>query len=136
MENINSLTPIDIMTSGMKAQAKAVEVISSNIANARTTDAGNGEPYRRLEAMMKSSGEDEMGGVEIDGIIRDMSDFQRILAKPGDPRADAQGYISLPNISIPDEIVSLNVASRNYQANIAVMKRYQTMVNSALELLK
>ena len=50
MEINNMFGPIDIATSGMQAQGKQMEVISSNIANARTTDAGNGRPYRRLKA--------------------------------------------------------------------------------------
>ena len=135
MSNINSFNPIDIATSGLKAQAKNLEIISSNVANARTTDAGNGQPYRALEARIKATG-DGVSQVEVGDIISNMGDFHKILAKPGDPRADAQGYISMPNVSIPQELINLNHASRNYQANVAVLKRYQTMVNTALELLK
>ena len=46
--------PIDIAISGLRAQNKQMEVISSNIANARTTNAGDGSPYRRLETIMKT----------------------------------------------------------------------------------
>ena len=49
----NGFGPIDIAVSGLRAQNKQMEVISSNIANARTTDAGKGEPYRRLEAISR-----------------------------------------------------------------------------------
>ena len=55
--------PLDIAISGLKAQGKQMEVISSNVANARTSDAGKGEPYRRLEATFKSDG--DLGGVEL-----------------------------------------------------------------------
>jgi flagellar basal-body rod protein FlgC len=79
MEVSKTLGPIDIAISGLQAQGKNLEVISSNIANLRTTDAGNGEPYRRLEAILKTKGdEDEITGVTVDEIIPDMSDFNRI----------------------------------------------------------
>ncbi len=129
----NSFGPIDIAISGMRAQGKQMEIISSNVANARTTDAGKGEPYRRLEAAFKADG--DLGGVQIDDIVTDMSDFLRIL-DPGNPQADEDGYVSLPNVKLPAEMVNLTVATRMYQANVAVLKRYQQMVETTLELLR
>jgi flagellar basal-body rod protein FlgC len=131
----NIFGAIDIAVSGLRAYGKQMDVVSSNIANARTTNAGNGEPYRRLDAVF-SVKEDGSGGVEISELVKDMSDFQRILATPGDPRADADGYISMPNVNMPVELINLNIASRAYQANAAILRRYQKMVESSLELLK
>ena len=133
MEINNSFGPIDIAISGIQAQSKQMEIISSNVANSRTTDAGNGEPYRRLEAVFKA--EDEIGGVKLDDIISDTSDFLKVL-DPGNPMADEDGYISMPNINLPVEMMNLTIASRMYQANTAVLKRYQQMVETTLELLR
>jgi flagellar basal-body rod protein FlgC len=133
MEVNNSFGPIDIAISGIQAQSKQMEIISSNVANSRTTDAGNGEPYRRLEAVFKA--EDEIGGVKLDDIISDTSDFLKVL-DPGNPMADEDGYISMPNINLPVEMMNLTIASRMYQANTAVLKRYQQMVETTLELLR
>lgn len=135
VNNISS--PIDIAVSGLKAQNKNIEVISSNVANSRTADAGNGKPYRRIEAILHAENlnDDGIGGVKIDEIIPDQSDFTKML-DPGNPKADAQGYINMPNVDIPVEMVNLNIASRAYQANAAVLKRYQTMVDVSLELLR
>jgi flagellar basal-body rod protein FlgC len=135
---VNNITsPIDIAVSGLKAQNKSIEVISSNVANSRTLDAGNGQPYRRVEAVLKAENlnDDGIGGVKLDEILPDQSDFAKIL-DPGNPMADAQGYVSMPNIDIPIEMMNLNIASRAYQANAAVLKRYQTMVDVSLELLR
>ena len=133
MEVNNSLGPIDIAISGIQAQSKQMEIISSNVANSRTTDAGNGEPYRRLEAIFKT--EDEIGGVKLDDIISDTSDFLRVL-DPGNPMADEEGYVSMPNVNLPVEMMNLTIATRMYQANTAVLKRYQQMVETTLELLR
>jgi len=130
----NMFGTIDIAVSGLKAYGRQMEVVASNVANARTTDTGKGEPYRRLQALFKAK-EDGTGGVEISDIAKDMSQFERIL-NPGHPGADGDGYVSMPNVNLPTELINLNLASRAYQANAAILKRYQKMVESSLELLK
>jgi flagellar basal-body rod protein FlgC len=133
MEIDNFFGPIDIAMSGLKAQGKQIELISSNVANARTVDDGKGVPYRRLEATLEY--DDEMGGVKLDEIVTDMSDFLKIY-DPGNSRADKNGYVSMPNVDLPQEMINLNIATRVYQVNVAVLKRYQRMVDNTLELLR
>ena len=134
MEVNTGFNPIDIAISGLRAQGKRIEVISSNVANVQSTDNGNGQPYRRLEAALKTDS-DGLGGVSLDEITMDMSDFPKIL-KPGHPDADEQGYVTMPNVKLPIELMNLNIAARAYQANTAILKRYQQMVDTTLELLK
>jgi flagellar basal-body rod protein FlgC len=135
MELNNSFDPIDIALSGMQAQNKNIGLISSNVANAQSTDKGDGTPYRRLEAIFKADGDDGIGGVTLDDISTDMSELPRVL-KPGHPAADEQGYVAMPNVDLPVEMINLTMAARAYQANVAVMKRYQRMVDTTLELLR
>lgn len=127
-------SPVDIAISGMRAQGKHMEVISSNIANARTADAGQGQPYRRLETTFRTE-EEGVTGVIVDDVVQDMSALQRIY-DPGNPKADASGYLTMPNVHLPMEMMSLTAASRAYQANAAILKRYQKMVETTLELLR
>lgn len=134
MEINAAFGPIDIAVSGLRAQSKKMEVLSSNVANAKTTDAGNGQPYRRLETVFKTDG-DGLGGVILDEITKDMSDFPEIF-KPGHPDANAEGYVAMPNVQLPVEMMNLNYAAKAYQANAAILKRYQDMVETTLELLK
>jgi flagellar basal-body rod protein FlgC len=133
MEVDSSFGPIDIAVSGLRAQGKQMKLISSNIANARTSDAGNGEPYRRLQAEFKT--DDDLGGVELDKIVTDTSDFLRVL-DPGNPLADQNGYVAMPNVSLPVEMINMNIATRMYQANVAVLRRYQQIIETTLELLR
>lgn len=84
--------------------------------------------------MVGSSG-DDLGGVKVDKIIPDMSDFLRVL-DPGNPDADEEGYVAMPNVNLPVEMMNLNLATRMYQANIAVLKRYQQILETTLELLR
>jgi flagellar basal-body rod protein FlgC len=134
MEVTNTFGPVDIAISGMRAHGKSVEVIHSNVANIRTTDAGKGQPYRRLEAKLKAD-EEGVSGVSLDKITEDKADFLKIL-DPGNPDADENGYVNMPNIDLATEMISLDMATRAYQANAAILKRYQKMVETTLELLR
>ena len=79
--------------------------------------------------------DDEIGGVTLEKIVKDMSAFQKIL-DPGNPYADEDGYILMPNVKLPRELINLTIATRTYQANAASLKRYQQMVETTLELLR
>ena len=128
-------TPVDIAVSGMRAHAMRINVIANNIANAQTTDAGNGQPYRRKEVALSTDGEG-LNGVNIDEIAQDMeSKMQRVLMV-GHPNADEQGYVNMPNVSLPTEMMNMVAATRAYQASTAVLKRYQEVADQTLELLR
>lgn len=134
MDTNNSFGLIDIATSGLRAQNQRIGVITSNVANAQSTDNGNGQPYRRLEAVLRAA-DDGISGVVLDEIAADMSDLPKIL-KPGHPNADANGYVTMPNVDLPIEMMNLTMAARAYEANTAILKRYQRMVETSLELLR
>lgn len=129
--------PVDIAVSGMRSQSTQMEVISSNIANARTLDNGQGQPYRRLQAIFGTNKEDDNGvaGVTVYEIAQDMSALERIY-DPGNPQADAAGYVTMPNVQLPVEMMNMSTATRAYQANAAILKRYQKMIETTLELLR
>jgi len=130
----NAFGPIDIAVSGMRAHGKHMEIISSNIANSRTVDAGQGQPYRRLEAIFKTE-QEGVSGVMIDDLVADTSALQRVY-DPGNPKADTSGYVTMPNVHLPVEMMNLTVASRIYQANAVILRRYQKLVETTLELLR
>ena len=134
MQVSGTFGPIDIAISGIRAQDENIKLIASNVANAQTTDNGMGQPYRRVEAVFKTDS-DGIGGVTLERVAPDMSPFTKIL-KPGHPNADSDGNVSMPNVSLPIEMMNLTMATRAYQANTAILKRYQKMVNSVLELLR
>lgn len=131
---VDGFGTIDVAISGMRAHGRNMELISANVANAQTTDNGKGQPYRRVEAKIEAEG-DGISTVKVDDEALDMSSFPKIF-KPNRPDADENGYLTMPNVDLPVEMMNLNAAVRNYQANLAVLKRYQKMVESTLELLR
>jgi len=128
--------PVDVAVSGMEAQNKNLSAIYSNVANARTTDAGGGQPYRRIEAIFKpQDSHDPLGGVMVDKLAQDSSPFPELF-DPTHPDADSSGYVRMPNVNLTAEMINLTIATRAYQANAAILKRYQQIVDTALELLR
>ena len=135
MADSNMFGPIDVAISGMQAFSRSMGHIYTNIANVRTVDAGHGEPYRRVEALLQKNSKEALGGVEVGEVVQDMSPFQ-VIHDPGHPYADANGDVRMPNVNVPTEMINLTVATRAYQANVAVLRRYQQIAESSLELLR
>ena len=126
---------VDIAVSGLRAQALRMNVVAANIANASTTRAEGGLPYRRKSVVL-STLFDQLSGVEIVEVASDIeTDFKR-LYQPGHPDADSDGFVSMPNVDLPQEMIHMVEATRAYQANAAVLKRYQESIDVALELLR
>ena len=126
--------PIDIAVSGLRAQSMRMKVIANNIANSNTTRTESGEPYRRQSLVLSTS--DSGFGVQIDQVASDLAGEFKQAYMPGHPDANAEGMVRMPNVNLPAEMMDLVFASRAYQANAAMLKRYQSMVNAALELLR
>jgi len=132
---IDEIAPmVDIAVSGMRAQSLRLNLIAGNIANAETTHTASGEPYRRRDVVLQASGDDP-GGVTVLNIARDSSAFRQVLM-PGHPDADTDGFVQMPNVDLPVEMMNMVAASRAYQANVAILHRYQDMVETTVELLR
>ena len=133
---INSIpNPVDIAISGLRAESARMNVIAGNIANSRTTRTDSGEPYRRQEVALSTSG-DAFSGPTIQGIVPDMANAFKQVHQPGHPDADKDGFVKMPNVDLPVEMIGLVAASRAYQANAAVLKRHQEIMDAAIALLK
>ena len=135
VNGVSNPNPIDIAVSGLRAETSRMNVIAGNIANSNTTRTPSGEPYRRQEVILSTNGEG-IGGVTVEEIAADMLTAFKRVHQPGHPDADENGYVMMPNVDLPVEMINMITASRAYQANAAVLKRYEEMVNVAIELLR
>lgn len=124
--------PIDIAISGLKAQSENMSSIFKNLKNYQNTNTGKGEPYRRIETRLQAR---PGGGVEVKDTIEDGTEFVE-LYDPRHPAANAAGYVLMPNVNLPTEMINLTLATKAYQANAAILKRYQQTVDTTLELLR
>jgi flagellar basal-body rod protein FlgC len=132
-----------ISGSGMSAERLRMEVIANNIANANSTRSANGGPFRRqdvvfaeaLGAATSADGARALHGVHAVEIVEDPSPLPRIYM-PGHPDADASGYVRMPNVQLPIEMVNLITASRAYEANVRAGNTFHQMNEQALSLLR
>ena len=128
----------DIAASGMKAQSERLKVTSQNMANADSVSADpNGEPYRRQVVSFQNYLDPATGAqkVRVNKIVKDMSPFEKKY-EPNHPAADAQGYVSLPNVNPLVEMMDMKEAQRVYDANLNMLKTAREMNSSVLDILK
>ena len=130
-------TAMTVAASGMRTQTDRMKVISENIANADSTSpAPGGDPYRRKISTVKSNFDQELGAnlVESGKVVEDKSDF-RSQYDPGNPNADKQGYVKLPNVDPLVEIMDMREAQRAYEADLTVMDASKQMLSKTVDLL-
>jgi len=124
--------------SGMRAQSDRMKTIAENIANANSASpTSGGEPYRRKIATVTSQFDRELNATVVSSgePIADMSDF-RTQYDPGNPQADKQGYVKLPNVNSLVEIMDMREAQRSYEADLTVMDATKAMLARTVDLLK
>jgi flagellar basal-body rod protein FlgC len=128
-------TPVDVAVSGLKAESLRMNVIANNIANANTTHTAGGGPFRRQMAVLGAD-PNALGGVKVEGIQEDNATDLKRIYDPGAVDADGDGFVLMPNVDLPHEMIQMVTASRAYQVNAAILKKYQEMVDVALEGLR
>lgn len=128
----------DVAVSGMKAQADRLRIISENMANADSVSTvPGGEPYRRQVPVFKNYVDASNGAdlVKVSKVVKDNSPFEKKY-EPNHPGADAEGYVSMPNVNPLVEMMDMKEAQRTYEANMNVMKTSRDMNSKVLDLLK
>jgi len=131
-------TSLIVAASGMRAQTDRMKIIAENIANANSTSpTPGGDPYRRKIATMSSEFDRELNATLVTPgkPQSDNSEF-RLQYDPGNPNADAKGYIKLPNVNSLVEIMDMREAQRSYEADLTVMDASKNMLSRTVDLLR
>lgn len=126
-----------VAASGMRAQTDRMKIIAENIANADSTaSVKGGDPYRRKVATITTSFDHELNAnlVEAGKPLADKSEFKSQY-DPGNPTADAQGYVKLPNVDSLVEVMDMREAQRSYEADLSVMDTTKQMLAKTVDLL-
>jgi flagellar basal-body rod protein FlgC len=127
-----------IATSGLRAQAGRMRVISENIANADSTaSTAGGEPYRRKVPTFSSELDRTLNAkvVALGKVLPDASAF-RVKHEPGNPAADASGNVKYPNVNPLIEMTDMRDAQRSYEANLNIISATRRMIQRTLDILK
>lgn len=122
-----------ISGSALLAERERLNLIASNIANADSVSSVNGQPYRARFAVfattpLESGTQPSAGlaGVRVDGVIQSASPFKK-LYQPGNPMANAQGYVLGSNVSLVRQMADLVDATQSYRANLAMLTQSQRL---------
>jgi flagellar basal-body rod protein FlgC len=138
----NMFGAIGIAASGMAAERIRMDVTSDNLANADSTKGADGQPYQRQEVVLQSGGQsfsDALGnaqaGVQVAGIVNDPTPGQSVY-DPGNPDANAQGYVTMPNVNTVTEMTDLITESRSYEADTQAMSTAKELYLKTLDMLR
>ncbi len=128
---------MSIAASGLKAQQQRMRIIAENIANADSmAKDANGDPYRRKAVVFQPADVDGGGqGVKVAQVAPDQTPFKQDY-DPGNPAADKNGYVKLPNVEPLVEALDMKEAQRAYDANLNVIDAARAMQMRTLDLLK
>ncbi|HEX4136674.1 MAG TPA: flagellar basal body rod protein FlgC [Bryobacteraceae bacterium] len=136
---------LSVSASGMAAERTRAALLVENIANSETTRTPEGGPYRRKDAIFSSAPvasafsselETQMQtGVKVSGISVDQREPEKQYS-PGNPDADADGYVQISRVNAAEDMVDLVTANRSYSANVAAMSAVKDMIQRSIDLLK
>ncbi len=143
---MSAFNSMKINSSGLTLERMKLDTISSNIANVNTTRTEEGGPYQRKEVVFQEMVRREQNqltrnpqrisaGVKVTE-IRESDEGMRLVYNPEHVDADPQGYVTMPNVNLLDEMVSLMEAQRSFEANATALKASKSMLNKALEISK
>ena len=125
----------NIAGSGMTAQSQRLNVVASNLANADSATGPDGKPYHAKQVVFSTTpiaGQTGQG-VKVSAVVEDTSPM-KVVYDPKHPMADAQGYVTMPNVNPVDEMVNMISASRSYQNNVDVMNTSKTLLIKTLTI--
>ena len=140
------ITALDMSASALSAERTHINIISMNLANAKTTRTPDGGPYKRRSVVtesievdapfkkhMESALDREMRGVRVQGIAIDKRP-PKMVYEPGHPDADQDGFVAYPDVNVVEEMAALMTAQRGYEANVTTVHSIKQMYNKALEI--
>ena len=126
----------EISSSAMSAQSTRLNTVASNIANADSAPAPGSPVYRSKQVIFQAvpppSG-DGPAMVQVAGVVESAA-APRTVFDPKHPLADGEGYVTLPNVNVVEEMVNMLSASRSYQTNVEIMNTAKTMLLKTLTL--
>ena len=129
---------ISIAASGLKAESGRMRVIAENLANADSTSkTAGGDPYQRKVPTFESQFDQDLDArvVGLGRIRRDTTPF-RTEYQPGNPSADAKGFVKLPNVNPLVEQMDMREAQRAYEANLNLIGAARRMIARTLDILR
>jgi flagellar basal-body rod protein FlgC len=132
------VSALKVSASGLEAESTRLRIVSENIANARSTGAASGaDPYRRKTITFENVFDEVVGAetVRVRGVDSDQSAFP-VEHDPGNPAADDNGNVKMPNVNMLIEMADMREANRSYEANLQTIKQARELITMTIDLLR
>lgn len=133
-----------ISAAGMAAEKLRVDVAALNLANANSPLSANGAGYQPLRVMASTRAvpiarsfealvEHGLAAAPTLSVAPYRAPVRRVY-EPGHPQANMEGFVSYPGVDTLTEMMTLMVASRAYEADVAAFNAAKAIAMKALEI--
>lgn len=134
---------LEISATGLSAERLRMNIIANNIANANTISSEDGEFFKRKAVILEPVNENsfkvslndnlKVNGVEVTGIVEDGS-LPTVKYEPSNPLADENGFVTMSNVNVLNEMVDMISASRAYEANVTAIDATKSMIKKVISI--
>ncbi|MDE2342865.1 MAG: flagellar basal body rod protein FlgC [Betaproteobacteria bacterium] len=126
---------LNIAGSALTAQSERLNVVASNLANADSATSADGQPYHAKQVVFKAVPLPGQAGtaVQVQDVVNDPTPMKTVY-DPSNPLADKNGYVTMPNVNVVEEMVNMISASRSYQNNVEVMNTSNALLLKTLTI--
>ncbi len=154
---------IDVSASGLALQRKKMNAIASNLANMNSIGP-DGKPYQREDVQASPgkaiSFNQELGNQfipletsnpghmefpqqltipdytvkEVTGKVVQDPTAVKTVYDPTNPNANANGYVTEPNINVVTEMVDMITTTRSYEANVTAIQASKNIIKDSIDI--
>ena len=132
---MSMLNVFQVAGSALHAQSLRLNTTASNLANADSVVSSDGQPYRAKQVVFAAT---PMAGPAVQGVrvtqVVESAAPMRLVYDPKSPAANAEGYVTMPNVNVVEEMTNMISASRAYQTNADVMGTAKTLMEKTLAI--
>jgi flagellar basal-body rod protein FlgC len=136
----------NIAGSGMSAESVRLNTVASNLANADSVSSSPSTAYKarypvfqaiQSSLMNPGAGADPTqtadAAVQVRGIVESTA-AGTATYQPGNPLADANGYVYSSNVNVVEQMADMISASRSYQNDAQVLETSKSLMLDTLKL--
>jgi len=136
------LSAMKISGSALKAERARLNITAMNLANANTTRTMEGGPYRAKSVIFQAQPlpgafagtlDSKLRQVEVAAVVEDQAPFRQVY-DPGNPDADGDGMVLLPNVNLVEQMTDMIEGQRSYEANATALDTVKSMALRALDI--
>jgi flagellar basal-body rod protein FlgC len=133
----------NIAGSGMSAESVRLNTVASNLANADSVSSSPGTAYKArypvFQALQSSpaAAADPASAADASVMVRGIVESTTpgtASYDPGNPLADASGYVYSSNVNVVEQMADMISASRSYQNDADVLNTSKQLMLDTLKL--